>query len=82
MNVNEAIQEVVALARSELRRNNVTLRMEIEDDLSPVLGALNSSPIRNEEDFPSIDVDLGSGPKPRGISVDLSEALIGYSFPA
>src|SRR5712692_1055412 len=38
MNMNEAIQEVVALARSELRRNNVTLRMELEDDLSPVLG--------------------------------------------
>ena len=37
-NMNEAIQEVVALARSEVRRNNVTLRTELEDDLSPVLG--------------------------------------------
>jgi C4-dicarboxylate-specific signal transduction histidine kinase len=38
MNVNEAIEEVVALTRSEVRRNKVTLRTELEDDLSPVLG--------------------------------------------
>jgi PAS domain S-box-containing protein len=38
LDMNEAIEEVVALAQPEVRRNNVTLRTELADDLSPVLG--------------------------------------------
>jgi PAS domain S-box-containing protein len=38
LNVNEAIREVVAFARDEVRRNRVILRIELADDLSPVLG--------------------------------------------
>jgi signal transduction histidine kinase len=36
--MNEVIREIVALARDEVRRNNVVLGMELADDLSPVLG--------------------------------------------
>jgi signal transduction histidine kinase len=36
--MNEAVQEVVALARGELRRNSVTVRTELIADLAPVLG--------------------------------------------
>ena len=36
--MNEAIQEVVALARDEVRRNRVKLRAELADGLLPVLG--------------------------------------------
>ena len=38
LDINEVIREVVALARDEVRRNSVTLWMELADDLSPVLG--------------------------------------------
>jgi C4-dicarboxylate-specific signal transduction histidine kinase len=38
LDINKAIQEVVALARSEVLRKGVTLRTELADDLSPVLG--------------------------------------------
>ena len=38
LDMNEAIQEVVALARDEVRRNRVKLRAELADSLSPVLG--------------------------------------------
>jgi signal transduction histidine kinase len=38
LDINEAIGEVVALARGEVQRNDVTLRMKLADDLAPVLG--------------------------------------------
>ena len=38
LDMNEAIREVVAFARDEVRRNRVTLRTELADDLSPVSG--------------------------------------------
>ena len=38
LDMNDAIQEVIALAQGELRRNQVALRMELEDVLPPVLG--------------------------------------------
>ena len=38
LDMNEAIREVVALAGYEVRRNGVTLRLELADDLSPVSG--------------------------------------------
>jgi PAS domain S-box-containing protein len=38
LDMNEAIQEVVALAKGELRSNRVALRTELADDLPPVLG--------------------------------------------
>ncbi len=38
LDMNEAIREVVALARDEVRRSGVTLRTELADDLSPALG--------------------------------------------
>jgi C4-dicarboxylate-specific signal transduction histidine kinase len=38
LDMNEAIEEVIALAQPEVRRNNVTLQAELADDLSPVLG--------------------------------------------
>jgi len=38
LDMNEATREVIALARDEVRRTNVTLRTEFADDLSPVLG--------------------------------------------
>jgi PAS domain S-box-containing protein len=38
MDINEAIHEVITLARPEVGRNNVTLRAKLADDLSPVLG--------------------------------------------
>ena len=38
LDMNEVIREVVALARDEVRRNNVTLSMELAEDLSFVLG--------------------------------------------
>jgi len=38
LDMNEAVQEVVALARGELRRNSVTVRTELTADLAPVLG--------------------------------------------
>jgi PAS domain S-box-containing protein len=38
LDMNEAIREVVALARDELRKNSVAVRTEFADDLSPVLG--------------------------------------------
>ena len=38
LDMNEAIQEVVALARDEVRRNRVKLRAELADGLSAVLG--------------------------------------------
>jgi C4-dicarboxylate-specific signal transduction histidine kinase len=38
LDINEAIGEVVALARSEVQRNGVTLGMKLADGLSPVLG--------------------------------------------
>jgi len=38
LDMNEAIREVVALARDEVRRSGVTLRTEFADDLSPALG--------------------------------------------
>jgi PAS domain S-box-containing protein len=38
LNMNEAIQEVVGLARDEVRRNGVKLRTELAGGLSPVLG--------------------------------------------
>ncbi len=36
--MNEDIREVIALAQDQVRRNRVTLRMELEGDLSPVWG--------------------------------------------
>jgi PAS domain S-box-containing protein len=38
LDMNETIWEVVDLARDEVRQNRVTLRTELADDLSPVLG--------------------------------------------
>jgi PAS domain S-box-containing protein len=38
LDMNEAIREVVAFAQDEVRRNRVSLRIELADDLSPVLG--------------------------------------------
>jgi PAS domain S-box-containing protein len=38
LNMNEAIRDVAAFAQDEVRRNRVTLRTELADDLSPVLG--------------------------------------------
>jgi signal transduction histidine kinase len=38
LDLNHAIREVIALARGELRRNQVALRTELEDALLPVLG--------------------------------------------
>jgi signal transduction histidine kinase len=38
LDMNETIQDVIALAQTEVRRNNVTLRTELANDLSPVLG--------------------------------------------
>jgi len=38
LDMNDAIQEVVALVRDEMRRSGVTLWTEFADDLSPVLG--------------------------------------------
>jgi predicted ATPase/signal transduction histidine kinase len=38
LNMNEAIGEVVVLAGSEMRKNRVTLQMELAADLPPVIG--------------------------------------------
>ncbi len=38
LDMNQTIQEVVALARDEMRTNDVILRMELANDLSAVLG--------------------------------------------
>ena len=38
LDMNQTIQEVIALVRDEMRRNSVTLGMELANDLSPVLG--------------------------------------------
>ncbi len=38
MDINDAIRDVVALAQGELRRSRVAPRMELADDLPPVLG--------------------------------------------
>jgi PAS domain S-box-containing protein len=38
LDINETVQEVIALAQTEVRRNDVTLRTELANDLSPVLG--------------------------------------------
>jgi hypothetical protein len=38
LDMNEAIQEVVALVRDELRKNSVAVRTELAADLSPVVG--------------------------------------------
>jgi PAS domain S-box-containing protein len=38
VDMNETIREVIVLAQTEVRRNNVTLRTELANDLSPVLG--------------------------------------------
>jgi PAS domain S-box-containing protein len=38
LDMNEAIREVVALARDEVYRNSVILRTDLVDDLPPVLG--------------------------------------------
>jgi C4-dicarboxylate-specific signal transduction histidine kinase len=38
LDINEAIEEVVTLTRSEVRRNNVALRMELAADLPSVIG--------------------------------------------
>jgi len=38
LDMNEAIREIVAVAGDEMRRNSVALRMELAEDLSPVLG--------------------------------------------
>jgi PAS domain S-box-containing protein len=37
LNLNEAIEDVIALAHSEVRRNGVTLQTELAGDLPPVL---------------------------------------------
>jgi signal transduction histidine kinase len=38
LDMNETIQEVIALTQTEVRRNSITLRTELANDLSPVLG--------------------------------------------
>jgi C4-dicarboxylate-specific signal transduction histidine kinase len=38
LNINEAIEEVVVLTQSEVRRNKVALRMELAANLPPVMG--------------------------------------------
>jgi predicted ATPase/signal transduction histidine kinase/GAF domain-containing protein len=38
LNINEAIEEVVILTQSEVRRNNVALQMELAANLAPVMG--------------------------------------------
>ena len=38
LDLNEAIQEVVALVQGEVRRNRVALRLDLASDLPPVLG--------------------------------------------
>ena len=38
MDLNEAVQEVLALTEGEVRRNGVLLRRELAPDLPPVLG--------------------------------------------
>ena len=38
LDINEAIEEVIMLTQSEVRRNRVTLRMELAADLPPVAG--------------------------------------------
>jgi PAS domain S-box-containing protein len=38
LDMNETIQEVIALAKTEVRRNSIILRTELANDLSPVLG--------------------------------------------
>jgi signal transduction histidine kinase len=38
LSMNETIQEVVALTRSELQMSRVTLNLQLADDLPPVIG--------------------------------------------
>jgi C4-dicarboxylate-specific signal transduction histidine kinase len=38
LDINEVVQEVVALAGGEVHKNGVTLRTDLADDLSPVFG--------------------------------------------
>jgi signal transduction histidine kinase len=38
LDINDTIQDIVALAQSEVSRNRVTLRIELAADLPPVLG--------------------------------------------
>jgi len=38
LDINEAIEEVIMLTQSEVRRNRVALRMELAADLPPVAG--------------------------------------------
>jgi signal transduction histidine kinase len=38
LDMNETVQEVIALGQTEVRRNGVTPRTELAKDLSPVLG--------------------------------------------
>jgi PAS domain S-box-containing protein len=38
LNMNEAIQDVIAIAQGEMRRNGVTLRTELSEDLPSVIG--------------------------------------------
>jgi C4-dicarboxylate-specific signal transduction histidine kinase len=38
LDINEVIEEVVILTQSEVRRNNVALRMELAPNLPPVMG--------------------------------------------
>jgi signal transduction histidine kinase len=38
VDINQAIEEVVTLAKSEIKRNKVSLRMELAANLAPVMG--------------------------------------------
>jgi C4-dicarboxylate-specific signal transduction histidine kinase len=38
VDINQAIEEVVTLAKSEIKRNQVSLRMELATNLAPIMG--------------------------------------------
>jgi predicted ATPase/signal transduction histidine kinase len=38
VDINQAIEEVVTLAKTEIKRNKVTLRMELATNLAPIMG--------------------------------------------
>jgi PAS domain S-box-containing protein len=91
LNLNEALQEVIAMAARELDKNQVSLRTELEPDLPPILGdrvqlqqvalnlILNANDAMSGPGWQSRELLIGSQQsKPHEVLVEVRDSGTGF----
>jgi signal transduction histidine kinase len=82
LNLNETIGEVIALARSELNRNGVLLRIRLANDLPPIMGdRIQLQQVILNLVINAVQAMSGLRESPRELSVS-SEKMLGIPDPA